>query len=177
MKNIFVFFTVIIMIFSCNTEINNNLEDSRAPGFVRDAEGNQTNAYDANPSNLDLWDEYINAHNDRDFESIINMNADSTKQFGSFKIYAPNGTVLNGTDEQIDFLKGWFENENPKWNTYLSYTNRVEGQPGEWVITGSQVKRNVGGEEVVTWDIADVYIEDGKIGAFWVWTRADAVQD
>ena len=78
------------MIFSCNTEINNNLEDSRAPGFVRDAEGNQTNAYDANPSNLDLWDEYINAHNERDFESIINMNADSTKQFGSFKIYAPN---------------------------------------------------------------------------------------
>ena len=46
------------MIFSCNTEINNNLEDSRAPGFVRDAEGNQTNAFDANPSNLDLWDEY-----------------------------------------------------------------------------------------------------------------------
>ena len=115
--------------------------------------------------------------NDRDFESIINMNADSTKQFGSFKIYAPNGTVLNGTDEQIDFLKGWFENENPKWNTYFSYTNRVEGQPGEWVITGSQVKRNIGGDEVVTWDIADVYIEDGKIGAFWVWTRADAVQD
>ena len=53
----------------------------------------------------------------------------------------------------------------------------MEGQPGEWVITGSQVKKNVGGEEVVTWDIADVYIEDGKIGAFWVWTRADASQD
>ena len=48
---------------------------------------------------------------------------------------------------------------------------------GEWVITGSQLKKNVEGDEVITWDIADVYIEEGKIGAFWVWTRADAVQD
>ena len=44
------------------------------------------------------------------------------------------------------------------------------------MISGSQVKKTVDGEEVTSYDVADVYIEDGKIGAFWVYTRAESPQ-
>ena len=104
------------------------------------------------------------------------MNIDSTQQMGSFKVIGPNGQVIEGTDTHIEFLKGWFEAENPSWNTYFSYTMKLENQPGEWVISGSQVKKTVDGEEVTSYDVADVYIEEGKIGAFWVYTRAETPQ-
>ena len=48
---------------------------------------------------------------------------------------------------------------------------KVDGQVGEWVISGHTLTRSVEGNEVSTYDIADVYIEDGKIGAFWIYQR------
>ena len=54
---------------------------------------------------------------------------------------------------------------------------KVENQPGEWVISGSQVKKTVDGEEVTSYDIIGAYIEEGKIGAFWVYTRAEGSQE
>ena len=120
---------------------------------------------------MDVWKKYIDAHNNRDLELIASMNIDST-DLGNFRILSPNGQIILGSDTQIEFLKGWFEAENPKWKTNFSFSMRVEGQKGEWVITGSEVKKTVDGEEVTTYDVADVYIEDGKIGAFWVYSRA-----
>ena len=52
---------------------------------------------------------------------------------------------------------------------------KVDGQVGEWVINGHVLTQNVEGEEVKSYDVADFYIEDGKVGGFWVYTRA-AVQ-
>ena len=80
--------------------------------------------------------------------------------------------VVNKIDNHIERLSGWFDAENPKWNTYFSYTMKVDGQVGEWVISGHTLTTNVDGEEKTTYDLADVYIEDGKIGAFWIYSRA-----
>ena len=147
----------------------------RSPGFLRTADS-QINADDANPENLDLWDKYIEAHNNRDLDAIASMNIDSTQQMGVFKIIGPDGSLIEGVDTHIEVLKGWFEAENPTWNTFFSYTMKLENQPGEWVISGAQVKKNVNGEEVTTYDVIDAYIEEGKIGAFWVYTRAESPQ-
>jgi len=167
----FILLTVLSLItFSCEMPVKQDAEMERAPGFLR-AGGEQLNAYEASPENLDIWDKYIDAHNDRDLELIASMNIDST-ELGNFRILSPNGQIILGSDTQIEFLKGWFEAENPKWKTNFSFSMRVEGQKGEWVITGSEVKKTVDGEEVTTYDVADVYIEDGKIGAFWVYSRA-----
>tara|TARA_E500000178_G_scaffold344594_1_gene393149 strand:+ start:705 stop:1232 length:528 start_codon:yes stop_codon:yes gene_type:complete len=167
----FILLTVLSLItFSCEMPVKQDAEMERAPGFLR-AGGEQLNAYEASPENLDIWDKYIDAHNDRDLELIASMNIDST-ELGNFRILSPNGQIILGSDTQIEFLKGWFEAENPKWKTNFSFSMRLEGQKGEWVITGSEVKKTVDGEEVTTYDVADVYIEDGKIGAFWVYSRA-----
>ena len=175
MKKIFLLSFIGLFMFSCDAPVNTDTETERSPGFLRTADG-QINANDANPENLDLWDKYIDAHNNRDFEAIASMNIDSTQQMGSFKVVGPTGQVIDGTDTHAEFLKGWFEAENPSWNTYFSYTMKLENQPGEWVISGSQVKKTVDGEEVTSYDVADVYIEEGKIGAFWVYTRAETPQ-
>ena len=48
----------------------------------------------------------------------------------------------------------------------FSYTMKLDGQNGEWVISGAEVKKTVDGNEVTTYDVADVYIEDGKLVLF-----------
>lgn len=171
MKKIFLLSFIGLFMFSCDAPLNTDTEAERSPGFLRTADG-QINANDANPENLDLWDKYIDAHNNRDFEAIASMNIDSTQQMGSFKVVGPTGQVIDGADTHAEFLKGWFEAENPSWNTYFAYTMKVDNQVGEWVISGAAVTKTVNGEEVTTYDVADVYIEDGKIGAFWVYSRA-----
>ena len=173
MRNFILLMVLSFVTFSCDAPVKQEAEMERAPGFARTQTGEQYSANDANPANLDIWDKYIDAHNNRDLELIASMNIDST-QMGDFRIIASNGQVIRGSDTQIEFLKGWFEAENPTWRTYFSYTMKVDGQNGEWVISGAEVKRSVDGQEVTTYDVADVYIEEGKIGAFWIFRR-DAV--
>ena len=156
MRNFILLVVVSIITFSCDVPAKQEAEMERAPGFLR-AGGEQINASDASPENLDIWDKYIDAHNNRDLELIASMNIDST-QMGKFRILAPNGQVIRGSDTQIEFLKGWFEAENPTWRTYFSYAMKLDGQNGEWVISGAEVKKTVDGKEVTTYDVADVYI-------------------
>ena len=126
---------------------------------------------------MDIIDKYIDAHNSKDLEAIFNMEADSTKQFGQFFVYGPRGEFLQTRETHKDFLAGWFESNDPKWNTFFSYSMKVDGQVGEWVITGHSLTQNVDGNEITSYDIADFYIEDGKIGGFWVYTRAEVPQE
>ena len=175
MKNIFLLTFMALFMFSCDAPVPAEIEAERAPGFLNRG-GEIFDATDANPENLDLWDKYIDAHNNRDLETIREMNADSTETMGAFRIYDPAGGVVDSPDAHIERLSGWFAAENPKWNTFFSYTMKVDGQVGEWVISGHTLTTTVDGEEKTVYDIADVYIEDGKIGAFWIYTRASASQ-
>ncbi len=152
MKKIFIITFLTVFTFSCESPAPAEKEVERAPGFLRTPDGDVA-ADDANPENLDF------------------------QQMGSFKIIGPDGSLIDGADTHIEFLKGWFEAENPTWNTFFSYTMKVENQPGEWVISGAQVKKTVNGEEVTSYDVIDAYIEEGKIGAFWVYTRAEGSQE
>lgn len=126
MRNFILLMVLSFVTFSCDVPAKQEAEMERAPGFLR-AGGEQINATDASPENLDIWDKYIDAHNNRDLELIASMNIDST-QMGEFRILAPNGQVIRGSDTQIEFLKGWFEAENPTWRTYFSYTMKLDGQ-------------------------------------------------
>ena len=188
MKKLSLLFMFVIMV-SCNNTAVKKVTDSLTPdaevvevevnnpsGYLATADG-KVNAFDANPENLDLWDTYIEAHKNRDLDVIREMNADSTKQMGAFKIYDPMGGVINGIDDHIQRLSEWFEAENPNWDTFFSYTMKVEGQVGEWVISGHALTTTVDGVEQTRYDLIDAYIEDGKIGAFWIYTRASVPSD
>lgn len=170
MKNYIVALVLAVFTYSCETNVQ-AVADNPPAGYLSTADG-KFDARDGNPANLELWDKYIEAHNNQDLDVIREMNADSTEQFGGFRIIDAKGAVVDSPDAHIERLSGWFELENPKWNTYFSYTMKVDGQIGEWVISGHVLTRNVDGNEISTYDVADVYIEDGKIGAFWIYERA-----
>jgi G3E family GTPase len=183
MKKLLLLFTLCLLT-SCNNTAIQKVASSLSPeakivevevnnpaGYLSTADG-KSDAYDGNPSNLELWDQYMDAHNSKNLDVIREMNADSTQQFGGFKVYDALGYVVDGADSHIERLRGWFEAENPQWNTFFSYTMKVDGQVGEWVISGHALTTTVDGEEKTVYDLADAYIEDGKIGAFWIYSRA-----
>ena len=170
MKKISLILLSVIIFNSCAEKTSSEKQEQRAPGYLK-KDGIIYDADDANPENLDLWDKYIDAHNKRDIETINQMSADSTKQFGVFKIYGPDGSVVPDKNAHKELLSSWFEAENPKWNSFFSYTMKVDTQPGSWVISGHKIDLLVNGENKTFYDVADVYIEDGKIGAFWVYRR------
>ena len=76
------------------------VEVNTPAGYLSTADG-RSNVNDGNPANLELWDNYISAHNAKDLDVIREMNADSTQQFGGFKIYDVDGSVIDGSDSHI----------------------------------------------------------------------------
>ena len=69
MKKIFIITFLTIFTFACESPAPAEKEAERAPGFLRTPDGDVA-ADDANPENLDLWDKYIEAHNNRDLDAI-----------------------------------------------------------------------------------------------------------
>lgn len=169
MKNIVIIMLACIAITSCQPTTT---APAAAPGYLN-AGGERVNVYDGDPANLTLVDAYLDAHNAKDLEAIAAMNIDSTEMLGAFKVVDAQGNLIEGVDGHKNALAAWFEAENPQWNTYFAYSMKVDGQPGEWVITGHKLTRTVDGEETSSYDILDIYIEDGKIGGFWVYSRKD----
>jgi hypothetical protein len=169
MKKIVIIMLACMAISSCQITTT---ESKLAPGYLN-AGGEKVNAYDGDPANLALVDAFIEAHNARDYEAIASMEIDSTELFGTFKIINHEGEVFEGKETHKNTLAAWVEAENPQWNTNFAYSMKVDGQPGEWVITGHKLTRTVNGKETSSYDVLDIYIESGKIGGFWVYTRKD----
>jgi|TARA_B110000037_G_scaffold193079_1_gene227746 ketosteroid isomerase-like protein len=177
MRNLLLLFALSLLT-SCNNTAVQKVAASLSPdaeiveaevnnpaGYLSTADG-RSDVYDGDPSNLKLWDEYIDAHNKRDLAKIASMSHDS------IAIWGPRGEYIKGAQAHSEFLSEWFENNNPKWDPYFSYTMEVEGQDGQWVISGSDLSLEVEGEVINASQIMDAFIKDGKVGAFYVYERA-----
>ena len=81
MKKLSLLFTLLIMM-SCNNTAVQKVADSMSPdaeivevevnnpaGYLSTADG-RLNVFDGDPANLDIWDKYIEAHNNQDLEAI-----------------------------------------------------------------------------------------------------------
>jgi len=77
MKKILLLFFVTSILISCdNTTKVTVEEEGPAPGYMI-SNGEKISARDANPANLEIWEKYIDAHNNKDLETIASMNNDS----------------------------------------------------------------------------------------------------
>jgi len=141
----------------------------KAIGHEVSDDGVKIPLYSGDLSNVAIWEKYITAHNERDLETISNLNA-----VEGFKAYAPSGEIIEGTDAHIAFLTTWFANANPIWKTsYLienEFTN-AKGELRQWVTSGHSVTLTVEGEEVKLGQVHDALIVDGKIQMFYVTER------
>ena len=120
-------------------------------------------------SAVDIWVEYVEAHNMRDLEKIDSMNADD------FEGRAPNGIIVKGREAHAEFLKEWFERSNPSWKFNYAMANDViqaDGSADHWVTSLYTVTETIDGEEVAREEMFDVQIENGKIKNIMVAARA-----
>ena len=120
-------------------------------------------------SAVDIWVEYVEAHNMRDLEKIDSMNADD------FEGRAPNGVIVKGREAHAEFLKEWFERSNPSWKFNYAMANDViqaDGSADHWVTSLYTVTETIDGEEVAREEMFDVQIENGKIKNIMVAARA-----
>jgi hypothetical protein len=106
-KSILVLLITAIM-FSC--DISPKVEVvKKAIGHEVSDEGIKIPLYGGNLANVAVWENYIKAHNEKDFDAISNLNAEK-----DFKVYGPTGEVIEGTEAHLEFLKIWFTENNPK---------------------------------------------------------------
>jgi hypothetical protein len=112
-------------------------------------------------ANIEIWTEYLQAHNDRDFEKVAAMNTED------FSGIAPTGERVSSSAAQREFLEAWIEASNPRWRVYWVIANdgeNAEGVMEEWLATGSFVTfKAADGSELTEYHTIDVQLENGKI--------------
>ncbi len=165
MKNIFILLlTISLVSISCES-----VETS--PQIIGFSVANGADSTDivAGPNDIaNIWAEYIDAHNNRDFDGIKALNADNFSAFG------PVGDVVEGTEAHIAFLTEWFETSNPRWNLLWAISNSGQTPEGEFldfVTAGHEVKLSVDGNEITVYQVIDANISDGKIVNFNVFQQ------
>ena len=116
----------------------------------------------------------LRRQNQRDLEAIDQANAEDL--VGK----APNGVIVNGSDEHAAFLKNWFETSNPSWEFVYAMANDVPQPDGEihhWVTSSYKVTDIIDGTEVVARESFDVRIENNKIKEIIVASRQVLAED
>ncbi len=112
-------------------------------------------------ANVQIWLDYIQAHNDRDFAAIAAMNT------ADFRGIAAHGEVVDGSEAHTAFLQNWVASEKPQWRVSWVIANDGENSDGvmeEWLATGNVVTTTtLDGEVRNAYETIDVLLEDGKI--------------
>ncbi|HIG66369.1 MAG TPA: hypothetical protein EYQ44_00825 [Porticoccaceae bacterium] len=137
-------------------------------------DGVRLNIHAGDLATVEIWVNYVQAHNDRDLEAINNANA------ADFKGWAPNGVVVDGPAAHAAFLKEWFATSNPTWEYKYGIANDVTEEDGsiqQWVTSGVKVTDTAGGEEVISHQIFDARIENGKVKMLLVYARPDTAEE
>ena len=138
-------------------------------GYEISDEGQKLDIVAGDTSIIDIWVEYVEAHNKRDLEAIDNTNA------ADFEGRAPNGLIVKGPEAHAEFLKEWFATSNPSWEYSYAIANDVPQKDGtihHWVTSSYTLTDIIDGKEVVSEDFFDVRIENGKIKYIFVASRA-----
>lgn len=176
MKNLYLVFTVLLFA-SCNNTAVQKVADSMTPdaevveiekkaGYLKTADATYELSLGDN-SAVDIWDRFLDAHNNQDMDAIMALEAED------IKIWGPDGAVIEGKEAHKEFLSQWFAAANPKWSTYFSVplNTNMEEQPGTWVTNGHTLTLTIDGVESSSGNISDAYIEDGLVKMFYVFKR------
>ena len=137
-------------------------------GYEISDDGEKLNIIAGDTSNIKIWVDYVEAHNQRDLAAIDSTNADD------FEGRAPNGAIVNGPKEHAEFLKEWFAASDPSWEYNYAIANDVpqaDGTIHHWVTSSYTVTDFIDGKKVVNEEFFDVRIENNKIKRILVASR------
>ena len=157
MKKIILIFAVILT--ACNPAVKEQV----GAGFFSPQPGEKYVV--GSDETTETWKKYIDAHNNRDMETIFSMESDS------LLIVDPTGTRISGKVAHKNALFGWFEAEDPKWDMYWAMPYKGVSGGAEWIIAGHTVILNIDGETVKKNHMIDAKINDGKVELFYVYSQ------
>jgi hypothetical protein len=89
------------------------VEIEKKAGYLKTADATYELSLGDN-SAVDIWDRFLDAHNNQDMDAIMALEAED------IKIWGPDGAVIEGKEAHKEFLSQWFAAANPKWSTYFS---------------------------------------------------------
>ena len=170
-KSILLLLVVLSTTFSCQ---QSNEETMQQVGFEINKDGSKTALVAGDLSSVAVWEKYIQAHNERDLQTIAALNS------SNFKAYGPRGEFIDGTAAHIEFLKNWFGEANPRWSSKFLIANAFkdkEGKTQQWVTSGHDLKLTVNEETVEVVQIHDALILDGKVKMFNVYERVKSEKE
>jgi len=166
-------FILLVIAFAC--EPAKKAEKEIVPneiGYQITEDGSKIALYSDSKSTIQVWENYIKAHNEKDTTAIRNLNS-----VENFKAYAPTGELIDGSDAHIAFLSKWFVENNPQWTTkYMianEYTNK-EGKLYQWITSGHDLTLTADETEIKLNQVHDALIVDGKVQLFYVNERVQA---
>ncbi|MDC0573416.1 hypothetical protein OAO91_08220 [Luminiphilus sp.] len=135
-------------------------------GMQRSMDGEFKPLYSGSASNMKIWQEWIQAHNDRDFDKIAALNNDE------FTVYLPDGKSVVGSPAHRELLEGWIAEANTTWEIWWVIPNdtvNADGVMEEWLSTGNMLTMtDADGNVSREFHQVDMRITDGKLSAGYV---------
>ena len=163
MKNL-LYITSILLLVSCGSNKNNN-EDIQIGYEILDS-GEKVSLNAGDISTIEVWEKYVDAHNNKDLETIKSLN------HNDIKILTPGGQI-NTSEEHIKFLDGWFSENNPNWKTFYTIANELTENDTlkQYVTSCHELTVTVDSIQTKIAQIHDAWIVDGKVKLFYVYER------
>ena len=169
MKKILILLAIFVISTSCETP-----ESSKVIGFSINNDGERSDiTIEADIS--DIWLAYIDAHNERDYAKIAEMNSED------IKVWGPAGQYIEGNEAHVEFVKEWVQATDVKWTPQWFINNSGENPDSSgvnnYVTSGHQMTFTIDGEETIFYQVHDAVISEGKIVNFNVYEQQRAVSE
>ena len=171
MKNYVLLLSFIFLVTSCQVQDSEKTQ-VKIGSELLDGNETMTPIVAGDLSTQEVWLKYIDAHNNRDLETIASINDED------WIGYTPDGSVVKGNDAHIEILDNWFKTSNPNWKVKWMIANGVVNNDGEveqYLTTAndfSDIDSN--GTEIKEHNIHDILFVNGKIKKITVYKRAIA---
>ena len=158
------YLTLSILVMSCCTEPKNNEETPIGYEILESGEKVSLNAGDL--SIIEVWEKYLDAHNNKDLKQIKSLNHDD------IKIMTPGGEI-GSSEEHIKFLSAWFNQNNPNWKTYYMISNELTEKDTlkQYVTSCHELTLTTDSGQIKISQIHDAWIVDGKVKKFYVYEK------
>ena len=163
MKNLLYLISIVLLV-SCNSQTKNS-EDTQI-GYEILKSGKKVSLNAGDMSTIEVWEKYVDAHNNKDLETIKSLN------HNDIKILTPGGEI-NTSEEHIKFLDRWFSENNPNWKTFYMIANELTENDTlkqyvtschELTITEDTIQTKIA-------QIHDAWIVDGRVKKFYVYEK------
>ena len=164
MKNL-LYLISIVLLASCGSNTKSNEDKQIGYEILESGEKVSLNAGDI--STIEVWEKYVNAHNNKDLETIKSLN------HNDIKILTPGGEI-NTSEEHIKFLDQWFSENNPNWKTVYMIANELTENDTlkQYVTSCHELTLTVADSNLTKISqIHDAWIVDGKVKKFYVYEK------